>query len=71
MVTRDDESRRLVYAVVDGRARHYNAALEVFPASPEACRLVWTIDLSPDELAPIVGAMMDQAAGVVKKTLSA
>jgi len=71
LVTRDDVGRRLVYAIVDGRARHYNAALEVFRASPEASRLVWTIDVLPDELAPLVGAMMDQAAGAVKKTLSA
>lgn len=71
LVTQHDEGRRLVYAVVDGRASHYNAALEVIPAGPQGSRLVWTIDLLPDELAPIVGAMMDQAAGAVQKTLSA
>lgn len=71
LVTRDDERRRLVYAVVEGRASHYNAALEVFPAGPAACRLVWTIDLLPDELALVIGAMMDQATGAVRTTLSA
>lgn len=71
LVTRDDERRRLVYAVVEGRASHYSAAQEVFPAGPDASRLVWTIDLLPDELAPVVGAMMDQATGAVQKTLSA
>ena len=71
LVTRDDERRRLVYAVVEGRASHYSAALEVFPAGPDASRLVWTIDLLPDELTPVVGAMMDQATGAVQKTLSA
>ena len=39
LVTRDDERRRLVYAVVEGRASHYSAALEVFPAGPDASRL--------------------------------
>ena len=71
LVTRDDERRRLVYAVVEGRASHYSAALEVFPEGPDASRLVWTIDLLPDELAPVVGAIMDQATGAVQKTLSA
>ena len=61
----------LVYAVVEGRPSHYSATLEVFPAGAAASRLVWTIDLLPDELAPFVGAMMDQAAGAVQKTLSA
>lgn len=71
LITRDDEGRRLVYAVVEGRASHYSAALEVLPAGPAASRLVWTIDLLPDEFAPVVGAMMDQAAGAVQQTLSA
>ena len=35
------------------------------------CRLVWTIDLLPNELAPAIGGMMDHAAGVMKKTLDA
>lgn len=71
LVTRDDALRRLVYAVVEGRPSHYSAALEVIPDGAAASRLVWTIDLLPDELAPVVGAMMDQAAGAVRKTLSA
>ena len=66
----DDEARRLVYAVVDGRTSHYNAAVEVLPED-DGSRVVWTIDLLPDELAPAIGAMMDQAVGVMKKTLAA
>jgi hypothetical protein len=31
LVTADDETCRLVYAVVEGRASHYNAAVQVFP----------------------------------------
>jgi hypothetical protein len=33
--------------------------------------VVWTIDLLPDDLAPAIGAMMDHAAGFMKKTLDA
>jgi hypothetical protein len=71
LVTRDDEQCRLVYAVVDGRPSHYNAAIQVLPESDGRSRLVWTIDLLPDELAPTIGAMMDHAAGFMKKTLDA
>jgi len=71
LVTADDEACRLVYAVVEGRASHYNAAVQVFPEGTAKSRLVWTIDLLPDELAPAIGGMMDQATGVMKKTLEA
>ena len=70
LVTLDDETCRLVYAVVDGQASHYNAAVQVFPESDRS-RLVWTIDLLPKELAPAIGALMDHAAGFMAKTLSA
>jgi hypothetical protein len=35
------------------------------------CRVVWTIDLLPDELAPAIAGMMDHATGFMKKTLEA
>src|SRR5947208_9905694 len=60
LVTLDDETCRLVYAVVEGRASHYNAAVQVF-AEGDGSRVVWTIDLLPNELAPAIGGMMDEA----------
>lgn len=71
LVTIDDEACRLVYSVVEGRASHYNAAVQVFPEGDGRSRLVWTIDLLPDELAPAIGGMMDHAAGFMKKALEA
>lgn len=70
LVTRDDEACRLVYAVVEGRASHYNASVQVFVES-NGSRLVWTIDLLPNELAPAIGGMMDHAESFMKKTLEA
>jgi len=71
LVTSDDEECRLVYAVVEGRASHYNAGVQVFPEGDGRSRVVWTIDLLPNDLAPAVGGMMDHAAGFMKKTLEA
>jgi hypothetical protein len=68
LITVDDEECRLVYAVVDGSPSHYNAAVQVFPEG-DGSRVVWTIDLLPNDLAPTVGGMMDHAAGFMKKTL--
>jgi hypothetical protein len=70
LITADDEDCRLVYSVVEGRASHYNAAVQVFPES-DGSRLVWTIDLLPNDLAPAIGGMMDHAAGFMKKALEA
>jgi len=69
LVTADDTACRLVYAVIEGRASHYNAAIQVFPEG-DGSRVVWTIDLLPDELAPAIGGMMDEAAKVMRKTLA-
>ena len=69
LVTRDDETCRLVYSVVEGQASHYNAAVQVFPEG-DGSRLIWTIDLLPDELAPVIGGMMDEAVKVMRKTLA-
>lgn len=69
LVTRDDDIRRLVYAVVEGRASHYNAAVQVFPEGGSS-RVVWTIDLLPDELAAAIGGMMDEAAKSMRKALA-
>ena len=71
LVTVDDESCRLVYSVVEGRPSHYSAAVQVFPEGDGRSRVVWTIDLLPDELAPTVGGMMEHALPLMKKTLEA
>jgi len=70
LVTLDDDNCRLVYAVVDGQASHYNAAVQVFPEG-SGSRVVWTIDLLPDALAPVIGGMMDAATKVMGKALAA
>lgn len=59
---------RLVYAVVEGRPSHYNAAIQVF-SEGDGSRVVRTIGVLPEKLAPAVGGMMDEAAKVMRKTL--
>ena len=64
----DDETRRLVWAVVGGRPTHHNGSLQVFPEHV-GCRVVWIADLLPNELAGIIAGLMDQGMSVMKKTL--
>jgi Polyketide cyclase / dehydrase and lipid transport len=50
IVTLDDQARRLVWTAEGGRARHYNAALEVSALPDGLTSVVWTADFLPDEL---------------------
>jgi hypothetical protein len=66
-VDSDDAHRRLVYAIVGGRARHYNASVQVFEVDARNSTLVWIIDLLPNEVAEPVRAMAAQGAAAMKK----
>ena len=68
IVSVDDDSRRLVYAIPSGRFLHYQGTVEVSEHGAGS-RLVWTVDLLPDEFAAGVGAMMHQGADVMRATL--
>jgi len=69
IVDLDDETRRLVWAVVGGRLTHHNASVQVFPHGAGGSRLVWIADLLPNEIAGDIRGMIEQAAGVMKQTL--
>jgi Polyketide cyclase / dehydrase and lipid transport len=71
LVTVDDEQCRLVYSVVEGRPTHYNASVQVFPEGDGRSRVIWTIDVLPNELGPTIGSMMEHALPIMKKTLEA
>lgn len=69
LVTRDDAGRRLAYTTEGGRATHYNAVVEVVEGTAGGSRLVWTVDLLPDALAPMVDGMMDAGAKAMAAAL--
>jgi carbon monoxide dehydrogenase subunit G len=68
LVSRQDGTRRLVYGALGGRFTHYNAALQVFETEAGS-RIVWTVDLLPDEFANVAQELMTQAAVIIKRTL--
>ena len=53
IVTLDDEARRLVWTAEGGRARHYNAALQVSSLPDGVTSVVWTADFLPDDIGAI------------------
>jgi carbon monoxide dehydrogenase subunit G len=67
----DDVAQRLVWSVVGGRMTHHNASLQVFADGENRSRVVWIADLLPNDLAGVVGLMIEQGMGVMQKTLRA
>ena len=66
----DESLRRLSWtAAGEGLPlRHYNAAVQVFDHE-DGSRVVWTVDLLPDDAAAFVAPMMDQGLAVMRQTL--
>ncbi|MEO8523604.1 MAG: SRPBCC family protein [Caldimonas sp.] len=69
LVSCDEASRRLVYAIIGGRAEHYSASAQVFDDGPGRSRFVWIVDVLPDAIAPYIDDMMTRGAAVMKATL--
>ncbi len=69
LVSSDDDRRRLVYAIIGGHAAHYNASVEVIAEGAGRCRVIWTIDLVPNEFADYVLGLTKLAVGDMQRTL--
>jgi hypothetical protein len=69
LVDCDDARRRLVYAVISERVKHYNASVQVLADGDARSRLDWTVDLLPNEIAPYIAGQMQQAALAMTKAL--
>ncbi|QCK85209.1 SRPBCC family protein [Phreatobacter aquaticus] len=65
----DEVRRRLVWTAEGGLTHHYNAAVQVFPASGGGCLVVWTADFLPDLAGPTIDAMMSAGAAAMKACL--
>ena len=70
LVDCDQPRRRLVYAIASNeRLRHYNASVQVFGDGEQRSRIVWIVDVLPDEVAPYIGRQMDLAVAAMRHAL--
>jgi hypothetical protein len=67
LVDCDDERRRLVYAVISERVRQHSASVQVVADGAAHCRLLWTVDVLPHEIAPYMNAQMDLGAAAMRR----
>lgn len=74
LVSLDDERRRLVYTVVEGRLlfEHHQGSVEVVEAGPQepGSRIVWTTDFLPEELGAPLGILMNEGAVAISRAFS-
>jgi len=68
IVDMDDAAKRFAYASVGGKALHHNASLQVF-TDAAATRVVWIIDVLPDEMRAAIQPLMEMGAAAMKKAL--
>jgi len=65
----DDTRRRLAYAIISERVKHYSASIQITTDGEARSRLTWTVDVLPNEIAPYIDAQMDQGAIAMQKAL--
>ena len=69
LVDCDEARRRLVYAIASERVSHYSASVQVIADGEARSRLIWIVDVLPNEIAPYIDGQMDQAALAMQKSL--
>jgi Polyketide cyclase / dehydrase and lipid transport len=65
----DDARRRLVYAVISERVKHYSASVQVIADGEASTRMIWIVDVLPSEIEPYVAGQIDQAVLAMQKHL--
>ena len=70
LVDCDDTRQRLVYAIKSENLTQHSASAQVFTEADGRSRLVWIVDVLPNEVAPYMNAQMDLGAAAMQKALA-
>jgi carbon monoxide dehydrogenase subunit G len=69
LVDCDEARRRLVYAIAGERVSHYNGSVQVIADGDTRSRVIWIVDVLPNEIAPYVDSQMDLGVLAMQKAL--
>jgi hypothetical protein len=67
LVDCDDARRRLVYAIASERFTQHSASVQIIADGETRCRMLWTADMLPHEIASYVSGQMDKGAAAVQQ----
>jgi hypothetical protein len=70
LVDCDEARRRLVYAAISERIKQHSASVQVIADGERRCRLLWTADVLPHEIAPYIDGQMDLAAAAMQQAFA-
>jgi hypothetical protein len=70
LVDCDDARRRLAYAIASERFTQHSASVQIVADGETRCRMLWTTDVLPHEVAPYISSQMDKGAAAVQKTFA-
>jgi len=70
LVDCDEARQRLVYAISNDRLKHYSASVQVVADGANNSRLLWTIDMLPNELAPYVEGQTKEAVRAMHRAFA-
>jgi carbon monoxide dehydrogenase subunit G len=70
LVDCDEARRRLVYAIASERVTHYNASVQVLDDGEARSRLIWIVDVLPNEIAPYISGQMDLGAQAMQRAFA-
>lgn len=71
LIARDDATRTITYSVVDGIPMERHEATISVVEEGDGCKVTWTFDVSPDEMAPIFEATYTGALEAAASALEA
>ncbi len=65
----DEQSRRLVWAIVGAPVTHHQGSMQVFADGDRGSRVVWMTDILPAGLVEMARPNMENGLAIMKKTL--
>jgi hypothetical protein len=69
IISISDELQRLAYKYIGGRTSHSNCAFQVFAERNGSSKLLWVIDLLPEEAKAPIEKIVDLVLVAIKQTL--
>src|ERR1700749_4393738 len=70
LVGSDDARQRPAYTIARVRVKKHSASVQIVADGEANCRMLWTTDVLPHEIAPYISGQMDQGAAAVQRAFA-
>jgi hypothetical protein len=70
LVDYDDARQRLAYTIASERFTQHAASVQIVADGETRCRMLWTTDVLPHDVAPYISSQMDRGAEAAQKAFA-